>query len=1209
MDGRLRLAGHFPSLLAAALLALVGSSCVSFDSLLSRGMLDEADTLLQDEGPAQKKDGYSRLGAAYEGKGDYERAFAYYLKGDDQSGLRGIEGRLFKSGAYDLYLQGWKELRKTLVLSDDFKDNAKGWNVRADDYGRSEIGSGKLAFLGKANSGASYFWPSTPSLGKDDGFKVEATFTRIAGSDEDAIDLAWGLGDASNCYLFGVAGNGNFDVVCQEKGQSRTLIAWTSSEAIKRGLASNKLAVQRDDEDLSFYINDAKVGSTKYEVPPQNGIGLAIDASLSVDVEGFRIERYPAAQEAWNEVGGQCLSSGDLSAAIKYYALAGNAEALTGIARIGVDKDDAATALAALEAKGLSAHGARLKLAAMLGSAGRTDEALGQLKVVGWSFDNSLSRQVLSEDFSNNDRGWSSRNDGNAVLAVHGGAYIIESGSPDGWSSWITSAINPEADFKIEAKLREVSGPGDKAYSVIWGFQDANQSQSFGVTGDGGFEYGYFDKGSWNSALKSDACPAVRRGGAENDVAVVRSGDTMRFLVNGCRVGEAPFRPFLGDCVGFSTDGAQAIEAKSLSICEYPPESLLGLVKDLAFQGRPQDYLKAESAMRMDKGDYEAALADFARLGDAEGARTCNERLAYQAAASGDAAKAVESYLKAGPTEFAYRGLVASYLSLGQADKARSANASLADLLFGQGRRDEALAIYQGLADHALLGAAALRYYAVQDYPDAAALFKAAGNGPKEKECYGLIADGLAKSGDSIAAVAMYRKAGNEPRALGLEKKIVAPSPLPLVPIKWSDQAEREEAQKLDSFLRVVDSGGISVDVSDPEYEDAAPNFLKAGAETQLDLDRLASASFDWAKGKAAVTTIDGERLALAVPEYGIGEVRLMGAFYVADIRCEYRILLTDVKSISRLEAGPIDAPPRPQKDYEKFDCRIVDKAGVARELTDAEFLFKGAFDTPYTWSIGGMGPAIQAACLDPLDALGVDLGKGSYDVPLDSLASISLKDKTFVSAGGLHCPAAGAAGGLIAVVGETPRGRMAIYASSISELEISAIKPRLGAEDDSLQDDKAWTADCATSTGAKPFLSLADARCEIYSPEIDWRGADSVLAFRAALDDYREAASPTADRSGLFNDKTYYSKALPIAIGDTYMAVPFRLIKEFGLDAKGNLSITMLDGSALKGLPYKNWRGLVDGAGLDAYDSSQGGKTGSPRLDRQKIPAHVALR
>jgi tetratricopeptide (TPR) repeat protein len=1206
LDQRSRFPRSILSLTPAILLALSIAACAGSAAPAPKAAATKA---------LSQRDAYSKQGDACLAKEDLEGAYRNYVLAEDGVALAGLEDRLIEAGSYQLYLDCWRELHKTLVIDEDFADNSNSWNLREDDYSTGTIEDGTLHIKRTMATGAATYWPSVGIDPKLD-FKIEARVTKVGGSDTEACFITWSFKDSQNNFHFGVSGDGSYEYGADVGGVWTRRIDWKKSESINKGMATNTLEALRIGPRLEFYVNDTLVDSAPSESLYDGTVGISLGTGIEAKVEHFLVEQFPPESEPCNAAGNDAFAKADFQDAIRFFSLAGNVDRLDEMATGSAAGGQLDLARAALRGKGLSAYEARILLASKLASLGKKPEALAELGAAGWKLDGGLSKTLMRESFADNSRNWAEADNENAVLQVTKGAYRFQCLASDGWNTWDSIPIDPGADFKIEAALRKVSGPDDRTCSLIWGFSALGQKQDFGFTGAGGFEYGYFADGKWHSVLKADKSAAVRTGGAQNLLAVVRAGDKLRFFIDGLAVGEAPYREFLGDRIGFGLYAPMTMEADSLSVTEYPPAFAVDVARTELYGARPVDFAEASGAALFDRGLYREALASFGDAKDLPGEQGCNLRLGDEARLAGDDAGAVAYYLKAGDGADACRGLIAAYAALGQADKAQDPKSRLADLLFTAGKPDEALALYRELTKSAYLDAAGLRYYGAADYGDAADLFEAAGDDAKEKDCYGHMADAQAQRGQISDAVSLYRKAGKEAKAAALEKRLVGLSASP----QLGAVSGQSTTGGTGAFgFRIIDSSGYSIEIGEPWFANCDPwasqselegsgasepeslTLADAAGESKLSAEDFASANFDWAKKTVSVVASSGDRRSLKIPDEGLDSFRLLGYVYQAGIRCLYQIELGDVKSIARIEATGGSYRASDGVASWARACDLTDRTGVTYSLTDAGLYCESSFSSGYSY--WGVGSGFRGKCLEEADSLAMALGKGSYAVPLSEIARLSLKDGYFISSRGLRCPLMGKLIDLVAIAGATPRGRVALYASAIADLVLaraspqSAAPPRSEPASGDGSSSPGWSLSCYHASSGSPFLRLKTAKSEIYSPDIDWGASDNALAFRAALEDYSEGVKLNEDSTAIFWDKTMEAEVVPIQIGQACWAIPFRTIKEFGMDAKGGLSVTLDDGKVLRGLPYKNWTGLAGVA-----------SSGAVNLSRKELPARAVV-
>jgi tetratricopeptide (TPR) repeat protein len=1173
VNGR-RIALHDFRLAAVALLAVFFCSCAGIDNLVKQGRLQEAESQVSTLSASRQKAGFSKLGAAYLAKGDLESAYQSFAKAEDKAALTDLSDRFLKAGSFDLCLQCWQEAGKTVLFRDEFTDNKMAWELPNGTYASSAIQTGKLTLSHRSPAGSSSA-VTRVKLDPDLDFRMETRVTARPGSDGNtfgSVGIIWGLKDLHNQYAFTVSMNGHYTYMGFNQGRLDPYPDPKESAVINTGSAANTIAVVKLHHSLLFYVNGTLVDTAVFPGLPGDGIGLAVNLSLDMEAEYFLVEQYPSAGETLERIGAAALASADFTSAARYYALAQDSPGLEETVARCVQKGSPDSALLALKGLGLPEAKARVRLSSMLCSAGRRTEALAQLQELGWKPEDGLWKRTTKT-----------------------GAQRIESRASTGELTSLIVPMDPDADFMIQARIRQVSGKDDPGYSLIWGLDRDGQRQEFGVRGGAGVAYGYYDRGAWKSVVDVPQSPSVRAGNGENVLTVVRSGDRLRLFVNGAPVIDAPYRAFLGDRIGTSVSGIRTVEVEALEITEYYPDFSLDLARTELFASRPDDFARLSAPLYLGRGMYEQALAAFTTMKDETGAHECHLRMGQAAAIAGNADMAAGQFLQAGESAEAYRGLVSAYEALGRTADARAATERLADRLFAEGDRDEALTLYLGFTRPALLDAAGLRYLEAGDFASAASLFTASGNKAREKESEGREAERLVKAGDIEAGREFYLKGGFNSKAAELEKRLTSLSPTPLVR-KVSHGAVVIGIFPNTIGMRIVDGNGFSIGISQLQLPGGDPFLLLSGSTAPLSIKTIARASLSWKTKTVSVVTLVGESMTLPMPDsWLLRNHSVTGVVYQADVECEYRIDLSFVVSLERIGLQPSTTGIAVPADDHGRSFQLIDRTGAAHAFDDIGFYYKGAYNSGYSY--GGLGEGFEFPCLSPSDLLEVAAGSGTRFIPRGCITELSFKDTYYVSPGGYHCPLAGAIRNLVAIAGNTPTGRVAVYPSTLAGIRTLLVEAAESRGKPEEKTPRSWSVACYKASETKPFLTIKKPRSEVLSPDIDWDASDPVLAFRAALEDLAPRIALSEDRTQFINGGPFECDMIPIIIGQTCRTVPFMLIKELGMDAKGNLSISLKDGSVLQGLPFKNWVGL-------AGESAKG----DVLLKRQEIPARVVF-
>lgn len=790
--------------IAVLAVALLFPSCTSLDDLIRQDRLNEAAESLDKLPAAQRADGLVKLAGVYARRGDYERALEYYDEAGDKAALDRLAADLLARGEYELFFRCRRGAGKKTMLREEFKDNSRGWNVRNDKYVNSSIADGRL-MIEKIAEGTSYLWTGC-KLNPDLDFRIQVLITKKSGLDNHAFSIAWGVKDADDNFQFGFSGDGHYRYSCVEDGDWDSRIAWTESDAVNKGNADNLIAVEKQGGTLHFFINGERVNGWMFEGLPGDRVAVSIIPKSVIEVRSFTVEEYPSARGPWGEISDQALTRTDYPAALKYAFLAGGWDRLRSVAVTCVQAGRTEAVRAALKEAGLSERASRIRLASYMKEADKPREAVAELAKAGWDLSKGFVFPRVREDFKDNSREWSTKETESAKTAIRGGKYFFEKLKTGGsYITWNNFDLSPDADFRVGASIRKISGADDQTYSILWGFDNTDNARDFGVMGSGKIQCGYFTNDKWTSLISATPSAAVRSGNAENLLAVDREGDVLRLLVNGTEVGRAASPELTGGKVGFALYQKMAVEIDNLDVVEYAPPFALALARDVVFSADPAGYSRLAAAMYMDRMGLSKALEAYLAAGDSKGAAACYEALAAQAEAAGDPAAAVEYYVKSGNDakiralalkaaakaaadenwekalelygktaegEETFKGLAAAYAGLGKKTDAEAAREKLADWYYANSEPEKALAEYLSLSQPAKLDAAGGRYFTAKDFDSAARLFKASGNTRREKDSYKASAAELDKAGDLEEAIDLYDLAGDAAAAKSARNRL-----------------------------------------------------------------------------------------------------------------------------------------------------------------------------------------------------------------------------------------------------------------------------------------------------------------------------------------------------------------------------------------------------------------------------------------------------
>ena len=147
------------------------------------------------------------------------------------------------------------------VLYDNFYSNNNSWAVQNNDEATLEISNGKYYFEYKDVKG----FTSTRIIDLDNtkDFKIEASFQKINGIQNNGFGLVFGREDGGNQNQFFIAPSGSFAIDEYKNSKLNSLKNWTASSAIEKGnLGKNKLTIEKINSTYNLYINKTNTIST-----------------------------------------------------------------------------------------------------------------------------------------------------------------------------------------------------------------------------------------------------------------------------------------------------------------------------------------------------------------------------------------------------------------------------------------------------------------------------------------------------------------------------------------------------------------------------------------------------------------------------------------------------------------------------------------------------------------------------------------------------------------------------------------------------------------------------------------------------------------------------------------------------------------------------------------------------------------------------------
>ena len=173
----------------------------------------------------------------------------------------------------------------------------------------------------------------------------------------------------------------------------------------------------------------------------------------------------------------------------------------------------------------------------------------------------------LSENFNNNTNKWSLDDVENYKSTLANGKLNIHRKKDGGIFISKHVQIDTQKDFIIETAMsKELSG-GSGLYGLTFGRKNSSNEYTFLISTNGSYMFRKFDNDQYSKIIPFTTNDAVKTGiGETNTLKIVKSGQLLRFYLNGSYLNEAAFEGFFGDQLGYTVYHEQKIAVDYLSI-------------------------------------------------------------------------------------------------------------------------------------------------------------------------------------------------------------------------------------------------------------------------------------------------------------------------------------------------------------------------------------------------------------------------------------------------------------------------------------------------------------------------------------------------------------------------------------------------------------------------------------------------------------------
>ncbi len=494
----------------------------ALDNLIKSGRLNEADIYCGKQEGESRKDCYTMLAEAYFTKKDYDSAVKCYLKADEN-----------------------------IIFEEDFIDNSYNWSEGSDQDKSIEIRNGKYIFEHKREKSSWMSWSSSINIDESLGFKIQSTMTKVNGIDDYGYGIAWGLKDGDNRYEFCIDGNGYYFIGKDENDEWKDIVDWTESSFINKENSTNTLAVEKSGDKLKFYINGHFVNECPYEHFFGKKIGFILYRNMKIEFDNIIVTQFAQEKEIYDIVFQRILDDGD------YYSFLNNCS------KAGYTKNEA-----------------YVKIAEVNLIKGDYSAAAMNLERAGWAIKDLRKVKIFEDHFDDNTNAWFEVDDENTFKEIKNGKYIFYKKKETGSSfTWPQTSINIDVsgDFKIEGTMTKLEGLDNHGYGICWGLKDIDNCYMFYISGDGSYTISKYENAKWKKIVGWTKSVHINKFNSMNTLAVEKSGNRMKFYINGHLANELPYERFFSNKIAFIVCTKMKVEIDNIIVTQSPPKIALAL--------------------------------------------------------------------------------------------------------------------------------------------------------------------------------------------------------------------------------------------------------------------------------------------------------------------------------------------------------------------------------------------------------------------------------------------------------------------------------------------------------------------------------------------------------------------------------------------------------------------------------------------------------
>ncbi len=167
--------------------------------------------------------------------------------------------------------------------SDDFSDPGSGWQTESDASAEVAYHEGTLRVLIQAPNRLAWAWAEREMS----NFHLTVEASQVAGPDDNEYGVLVHMQDPQHFYQFSISGDGYY-LIGKYDGDTWEPLSgddWAMSEAIHQGNATNKLEIQCQGSQMTFWVNGVQLATVQDDKYSRGDIGLYAGSFFEPGVE------------------------------------------------------------------------------------------------------------------------------------------------------------------------------------------------------------------------------------------------------------------------------------------------------------------------------------------------------------------------------------------------------------------------------------------------------------------------------------------------------------------------------------------------------------------------------------------------------------------------------------------------------------------------------------------------------------------------------------------------------------------------------------------------------------------------------------------------------------------------------------------------------------------------------------------------------------